>query len=69
MSGLARRVPDHYTIAELHAIATHALANVDDYARAVLREELELEEGNLWAITRSLGQRGATRRGRSNRVR
>jgi hypothetical protein len=28
-----RRVPEDYTIAELHAIAARALANGDDYAR------------------------------------
>ena len=39
-----RRLPDDYTIAELHAIATRALANGDDYARALLREQLEREE-------------------------
>jgi hypothetical protein len=36
--------PDDYTTAELHAIATRALANGDDYARALLREQLENEE-------------------------
>jgi hypothetical protein len=30
--------------AELHAIATRALANGDDYARRLLREQLEDEE-------------------------
>jgi hypothetical protein len=39
-----RRFPDGYTIAELSAIATRALANGDDYARALLREQLEHEE-------------------------
>ena len=39
-----RRFPDDYTIAELHAIATRALANGDDYSRALLREQLEDEE-------------------------
>ncbi len=38
------RFPDDYTTAELHAIATRALANGDDYARALLREQLEEEE-------------------------
>jgi hypothetical protein len=36
--------PDDYSIADLHAIATRALANGDDYARALLREQLEDEE-------------------------
>jgi hypothetical protein len=36
--------PDDYTTAELHAIATRALANGDDYARTLLREQLEDEE-------------------------
>lgn len=36
-----RRFPDDYSIAELRAIATRALANGDDYARALLREQLE----------------------------
>jgi hypothetical protein len=35
---------DDYTTAELHAIATRALATGDDYARALLREQLEREE-------------------------
>jgi hypothetical protein len=39
-----RRFPEDYTIAELHAIATRALANGDDYARALLREQLERDE-------------------------
>ena len=39
-----RRFPDDYTIAELHAIATRAVANGDDYARELLREQLEREE-------------------------
>ena len=30
-------------VAELHAIATRALANDDDYARGLLREQLEDE--------------------------
>jgi hypothetical protein len=38
------RFPDNYTIAELHAIVTRALANGNDYARALLREQLEQEE-------------------------
>ncbi len=42
MNDLERRFG--YTIAELHAIATRALANGDDYARALLREQLEEEE-------------------------
>jgi hypothetical protein len=33
-----------HTLAELHAIATRALANGDDYARALLREQLKEEE-------------------------
>jgi hypothetical protein len=33
-----------HTIAELHAIATRALANGDDYARVLLGEQLEDEE-------------------------
>lgn len=44
MSDLERRFPEDYTIAELHAIATRALANGDDYERAPLREQLEEEE-------------------------
>ena len=39
-----RRLPDDYTTAELHAIATRALASGDDYARALLRQQLEEEE-------------------------
>ena len=39
-----RRFPEDYTIARLHEIATQALANCDDYARALLREQLEDEE-------------------------
>jgi len=39
-----QRFPDDYTIAELHATVTQALANGDDYARALLREQLEQEE-------------------------
>jgi hypothetical protein len=38
------RFPDDYTIAELHSIATRALASGDDYAGALLREQLEREE-------------------------
>jgi hypothetical protein len=30
MGDLGRRFPEDYTIAELHAIATHFLANGDD---------------------------------------
>ena len=30
-----------YTIAQLHAIATRALANGDDYARGLLRDQLK----------------------------
>ena len=36
--------PLGHTIADLHAIATGGLANGDDYARALLREQLEQEE-------------------------
>jgi hypothetical protein len=39
-----RRFPDDYTLAELHAIATRALASGDDYARGLLREQLKREE-------------------------
>jgi hypothetical protein len=39
-----RRLPDDYTTGELHATATRALANGDEYARALLREQLEEEE-------------------------
>ena len=39
-----RSFPDDYTIAELCAIATRARANGDDYARGLLREQLEHEE-------------------------
>ena len=39
-----QRLPNDYTIAERHAIATRALASGDDYARALLREQLEDEE-------------------------
>jgi hypothetical protein len=35
---------DDYTTAELHAIATRALASGGDYARALLRKQLEEEE-------------------------
>jgi hypothetical protein len=38
------RFPDDYTIAEPRLIATRALANGDDYARGLLREQLEREE-------------------------
>lgn len=38
-----RRFPD-YTIAELHAIATRALANGDEYERGPLRDQLKREE-------------------------
>jgi hypothetical protein len=44
VNNLGRRFPDDYTIAELHAIATRALANGDDYAKALLREQLKEEE-------------------------
>jgi hypothetical protein len=44
VNDLERRFPGDYTIAELHAIATRALPNGDDYARALLREQLEQEE-------------------------
>ena len=35
---------ERYGVAGLRAIATRALANGDDYARALLREQLEREE-------------------------
>jgi len=35
---------EEHTIAELHAIATRALANGDDCARALLSEQLKQEE-------------------------
>jgi hypothetical protein len=38
------KLPDDYTIAELHAISTRALANGDAYERGLLREQLEEEE-------------------------
>jgi len=38
------RVLDDYTTLELHAIATRALADGDDYSRSLLREQLEAEE-------------------------
>jgi hypothetical protein len=44
LSDPERRFPDTYTIAELHAIATRALAYGDDYARALLHEQLKKEE-------------------------
>lgn len=44
MSDLERRFPEDNTIAELHAIVTRAPANGDDYARTLLREQLEDEE-------------------------
>ncbi len=44
MSDLNPRFPDDYTIAELDAIATRALANGDDYARGLLREQLGRED-------------------------
>jgi hypothetical protein len=37
-------IPDDYTIAELHAIATRALANSDEYERGLLRDQLMREE-------------------------
>ena len=39
-----QRFPDDYTIAELQATVTRALANGDDYARALVREQLNEEE-------------------------
>jgi hypothetical protein len=39
-----RDFPDDYTIAELHAIATRALAEGDDYSRSLLRKQLIAEE-------------------------
>jgi hypothetical protein len=38
-----RRLPEEYTTAELHAIATRALAEGDDYSRRLLREQLDAE--------------------------
>ncbi len=42
MKDLERRLG--HTIAELHAIATRALAHGDAYERGLLREQLEREE-------------------------
>jgi hypothetical protein len=39
-----RRLPEEYATAELHAIATRALAEGDDHSRALLREQLIAEE-------------------------
>jgi hypothetical protein len=39
-----RRLPDDYSIAELHAIATKGLAQGDEYSRELLRDELIGEE-------------------------
>lgn len=44
MTVAPRRFPNDYTITELRAIATRALGNSDDYARALLRSQLEREE-------------------------
>ncbi len=38
------RLPDDYTIAELHAIATKRLAQGDEYSRELLRDKLIGEE-------------------------
>ncbi len=40
----SRRCPEDYSIAELRAIATKALAEGGDYSRALLAEQLEREE-------------------------
>jgi hypothetical protein len=42
--GERRRFPDGYSIDEIHAVATRALAEGDDYSRALLREQLKAEE-------------------------
>lgn len=39
-----RLFPDDYSTAELRAIATRALAEGDDYSRALLRAQLQAEE-------------------------
>jgi len=39
-----RRLPDDYSIAELHAIATKGLAQSDEYSRELLRDKLIGEE-------------------------
>ncbi len=39
-----RRFPEEYSILEPRAIATRALAESNDYSRALLREQLEAEE-------------------------
>jgi hypothetical protein len=39
-----RKFPDGYSMAELRAIATLALATGDEYARQLLREQLQAEE-------------------------
>ena len=44
MNELRRAFPEDYSIAELHAIATRALANGDEYERGLPREQLEREE-------------------------
>jgi hypothetical protein len=72
---MSPRFPDDYSIAELHAIATRAFANGDDYARAFLREQLKEEEfserGALpdRARARHLCVRGPLRHDRVNRLR
>ena len=38
------RQPDDYTVLELRAIATRALANGGEYSRALLRQQLVAEE-------------------------
>ena len=43
-AGRERVLIERYGVAGLRAIATRALANGDDYARALLREQLEREE-------------------------
>jgi hypothetical protein len=44
MNGSARDCDVEFTIAELRAIATRALAEGDDDSRQLLREQLETEE-------------------------
>ena len=43
MVEMSPRFLDDYTIAELHAIATRALANGDEYERGLLRDQLMRE--------------------------
>jgi hypothetical protein len=49
-----QRFPDDYTIAELHATVTHALANGDDYARALLREQLKTRSSASGQTSRTI---------------